>query len=171
MASGRQAWQAYEAAAVAILRQFGADLGLSDLEADQMVAGQQSGTKWKIDAKGVSDRGGGAVVIEIRRRLSKGPTQEEVAAVAFRIQDIGASGGIVVSPLPLQSGAKLVAASNNILHVQLSADSSPAEFIARFLDKLCIRLKPDAISASLAFVGATLEVVKPDGVGKKPEVK
>lgn len=56
-------------------------------------------------------------------------SQEQIAGLAFRIQDTGATGGIVVSPLPLQAGAKIVAASQDIAHVLLSADSTTTDYV------------------------------------------
>lgn len=49
--------------------------------------------------------------------------------------DLGADGGIVVSPLPLQRGAKLVAKSKNIEHVRLTPDSTPELYLAEYMGK------------------------------------
>jgi len=58
--------------------------------------------------------------------------------LAYRIIDTGASGGIIVSPLNLQEGAAKVAAAENIIDVQLDAESTPDQFAMRFLNQLMI---------------------------------
>jgi hypothetical protein len=47
-------------------------------------------------------------------------------------------GGIIVSPLDLQRGAKLVAAHANIQHVILDPRSTTSEYIMRFLNQVFI---------------------------------
>ena len=60
--------------------------------------------------------------------------------MAYRIHDTGADGGILVTPLPLQEGAKKIAALNNIVSVTLAADSTPENFVIAFFDKLHLGL-------------------------------
>lgn len=61
--------------------------------------------------------------------------QEAIAAIAYRIQDLGAAGGIVVSPLPLQSGAGLVAKAAGIAHVRLDLDSTTENYLAEYMGR------------------------------------
>ncbi|MNT58423.1 hypothetical protein D3C72_1958550 [compost metagenome] len=78
------------------------------------------------------------MVVECKRHTTANLPQAIVASLAYSIQDTGASGGFIVSPLDLQSGAKKVAAARNIVHVQLRAESTPLEFEMKFLDKLFV---------------------------------
>ncbi len=108
--------------------------GLGRVEGKQIVAGT-SGTRWEIDAKGLRRDDEGFVIVECKRYTKQGVSQEKIAGLAFRIQDTGAAGAIVVSPLPLQSGAKIVAESQGITHIQLSDDSTTTDYVLRFLER------------------------------------
>lgn len=131
-------WEAYEEVATALLNQFASHFGLAWVEGKQKLAGLESGTTWEIDAKGVRDPGGAIVVIECRKHLNRKVTQEAIAALAYRIQDIGAEGGILVSPLGLQSGARSIAEAEEIVEVQLDSNSTAKDFAMRFLGKLMV---------------------------------
>ncbi|MEO6224498.1 MAG: restriction endonuclease, partial [Sphingomicrobium sp.] len=88
-----------------------------------------SGTEWEIDAKGIQEANGATIVIECRR-YKNALNQEALAAVAYRIHDVGAAGGITVSPMPLQKGAAKVSAANNIQHVRLTPESTKEQWAA-----------------------------------------
>jgi hypothetical protein len=130
--SQQTSWRGYEEIAQYLLNQMASHFALGHVEGKQIVAGA-SGTCWEIDAKGVKEKDEGFLIIECRRHTTHGLSQEHIAALAFRIQDTGAVGGIIVSPLPLQSGAKKVAESRHIHEVQLSPDSTTADYVLRFL--------------------------------------
>ena len=127
-------WLTYELAARKVLADLRQILGLKSIEGKQSLHGA-SGTDWEIDAKAWRKGNDGFVVVEVRRHTSSGVKQEAVAAIAYRIQDLGGSGGIIVSPLPLQEGAQRVAASTDIAHVLLSPDSSPENYLAEFMGR------------------------------------
>ena len=74
-------------------------------------------------------------MVEVRRYTTSSLKQEDVAALAFRIGDVGAVGGVVVSPLPLQRGAELVAKSAGIEHVRLSANSTATDYLAEYMGR------------------------------------
>jgi hypothetical protein len=124
----------YEEMAAYLLNLFKAEFGLDRVEPKQPLPGR-SGARWTIDAKGVKVQGGGIIVVECRRKGRDGVTQEEAAALAFRITDLGANGGIFVSPIGLQEGARKVADANNILSVVLDPNSTPESFSITFLGK------------------------------------
>lgn len=102
---------------------------MADVEGKQKVVGKQSGTEWEIDAKGVRIGDSSIVLIECRRYKTR-LSQEALAAVAYRVLDAGAAGGIIVSPLPLQKGAALVAKASKIEHVELQCDSTHEQWVA-----------------------------------------
>jgi hypothetical protein len=138
MAEDGTAWRTYEQVAVYLLNQFADTLGLERVEGKQRIIGNITTTKWEIDGKGVKINNEGFLVIEIRRRTKDKLEQEAVAAVAYRIQDVGADGGIIVSPLGFQEGAAKVARAENILEVHMDEDSTTTEYMLRFLDKAFI---------------------------------
>jgi len=130
-----QRWETYEQVAAYLLNKVREDLGLARVEGKQEVPGA-SGTTWVIDAKGVRSTDGSIVVIECRRHTTRAIEQEATGGLAFRIQDTGASGAILVSPLGLQEGAVKVAAASGILEVRLNADATAQVFAMRFLNQL-----------------------------------
>lgn len=79
---------------------------LDSIEGKQKLVGRDTGTEWEIDAKGVVEGGDGIVLIECRRYTTSKQNQEKIAAIAYRIYDTKAKGGIMVSPPGLQAGAK-----------------------------------------------------------------
>jgi len=125
-------WRSYEEVAQYLLSQFAEHFGLGRVEGKQIVAGA-SGTSWEIDAKGIRRDDGGFVIVECKRYTKQRVPQETIAGLAFRIQDAGAAGAIVISPLPLQSGAKILAESQGITHIRLSDDSTTTDYVLRFL--------------------------------------
>jgi len=139
MTKEKKTWESYEEVAQYLLNQFASQFGLGHVEGKQCVPGE-SGTEWEIDAKGVANNGDGFLIVECRRYTKSRLSQESLAAIAFRIQDVGASGAIVVSPLDLQSGAKLVAAHANIQHVILDPKSTTTEYVLRFLNQIFMGL-------------------------------
>lgn len=134
----QRSWRDYQAVARELLNRFAKDFGLDRVEEAQSVPGRRSSTNWALDAKGVMEDGEGIIVVECRQYRSKRQVQEQVAALAYRVLDTGARGAIIVSPLDLQAGAKKVAAAENVISVQLDADSTPDEFAMRFLNRLYV---------------------------------
>ena len=88
-------WESYEDVARYLLDKIGDALGLERVEGKQTLVGE-SGTTWEIDGKGVRADAGAIVVIECRRYTTSKLKQKDMAAMAFSISDVGASGGIVV---------------------------------------------------------------------------
>ena len=82
--------------------------------------------------------GDGIVLVECRRYTTSKQNQEKIAALAYRIHYTKAEGGIMVSPLGLQTGAEKVADANNIKSIEIDANSTPENFTIRFLNKLFI---------------------------------
>ena len=127
-------WQAYELAAQSVLQHIGTELGVTAVEGKQTLDGK-SGTRWEIDAKALQEDGQNFLVVEVRRYTTSALKQEDMGALAYRIGDVGASGGIVVSPLPLQRGAELVAKATGIEHVRLTPDSTATDYLAEYMGR------------------------------------
>lgn len=139
-------WKSFEQVAQYLLNQFAEHFKLGRVEGKQIVPGE-SGTEWEIDAKGVRSDGEGFIVIECRRYTKSRLNQESMAALAFRIQDTGAQGGIVVSPLELQSGAKKVAAYSNVQHVTLDSKSTTSDYMMWFINQIFVGIS-DTVTVS-----------------------
>ena len=101
------------------------------------MTGLRSGTSWEIDAKGICNGGNEFVIIECRRYTTSKQSQEKMGGLAYRIIDTGAQGGIVVSQLGLQEGARLVAAAENIVDIHLAPNSTIHEYFMASADKVC----------------------------------
>jgi hypothetical protein len=130
-------WKTYEDVAQHLLDAMAHQFGLGRVEGKQVIPGE-GGAKWQIDAKGVTDDEGAFVIIERRRHTNKGVSQEQVGGLAYRIQTTGAAGGIIVTPLPLQSGAAKVAKHEGIISVELTPDSTTTDFVIRFLERMTV---------------------------------
>ena len=140
-----------------MLEQFASYFGLGCVEGKQLVPGA-SRTSWEIEGRGIKINDEGIVLIECRRHTKSKLSQEQLGGLAFRIKDTGAKGGIIVSPLALQKGAKLVAAHANITHVILTAESTTTEYVMKFLNKIFVGL-----SGELNFQGRLKADVIRDG--------
>lgn len=128
-------WRAYEEVAQYLLNEFAEIFGLGAVEGKQIVRGF-SGAEWEIDAKGLLDAGKAFIIVECRRHTTSRLKQAAIASIAGVIEDTGAAGGIVVSPLPLQEGAKKLAAHKGIHNVILDPESTTTEYIMEFLNRV-----------------------------------
>jgi hypothetical protein len=139
MADSLKPWEVYEQAARKVVFDLRQHLGVADVEDKQDILGA-SGTIWEIDGKAILDDGARFLVIEARRHTTSGQKQEAVAAFAYRIGDLGGAGGIVASPLPLQYGAALIAAHENIQHLRLTEWSTAENYLAEFMGRVFHRV-------------------------------
>lgn len=101
-------WQDYEEVANFLLDKVAAELGLERVEGKQTLVGDV-GTSWEVDGKGVKLGDEGIVLIECKRYPKRRVDQATVGGFAFRIQYLGASGGILVNPLGTQEGGRIIA--------------------------------------------------------------
>ncbi len=150
----KTSWKAYEQVAQHLLNAIASEFDLGHVEGKQLVPGK-SGTNWEIDAKGIRCSNEGFVIIECRRYTTSRLSQEDVAAIAYRINDTGAKGGITVSPMDIQEGAKKVAQHEGITHVRLSPNSTTTDYFLQFLNKMFVGLSEtpppmrDSLSATV----------------------
>lgn len=141
-----KSWETYEQVATYLLNMIAKELGLERVEGKQKLAGA-SGADWEVDAKGITQGQEAFVVVECRHTKAR-QSQSKVAALAYSIRDTGATGGIIVTSVPLQTGAQKVATTCNILHVQIDLNSTPEDFSIKFLNKLFL-----GVSAGLCVSG------------------
>lgn len=132
------------------------------MEGKQHVYGSRSLTNWEIDGKGVQVDGQGFVIIECRRYTASKQNQERVAALAYRIIDTGASGGIVVSPLGFQEGARKVATAEGIHEIFMDVESTRTDYVLKFLNHIFAGISL-TVTPTLT---ATAVVIRADGTRK-----
>lgn len=143
-------WKSYEEVAAYLLDQNAHEFGLKGVEGKQKIHGDTSGTDYEIDAKGIREGNEGFVIIECRRYTASKLNQEKLGALAWQITDSGAASGIIVSPRGIQKGAAKIATSQNILNVQLDANSTSIEFAMKFLNKLMIGIRDGGVFSDSA---------------------
>jgi len=152
-------WKNYEEVAAYLLNKLASEFGFERVEGKQDVIGARSGSTWEIDAKGFCKEYEGFIIIECRRYLRSKQNQERIGGLAYRILDTGARGGIVVSPLGFQEGALKVASAENIIHIKLNENCTPAEFSLRFLDKVFASVRISG-GGSITAMGRAGEVLR-----------
>lgn len=135
--SSPKCWLTFEEVATDLLHNFAEHFNLGKVEGKCVVC-RESGSDWELDARGWSKDGKSFVVVECKRYLKRRVTQSAVGALAWVIQDVGASGGILVSPHGLQSGAKLVAENAQIIEVTLTPDSTTTDYVLAFLKMIFV---------------------------------
>jgi hypothetical protein len=159
MAEEDKAWESYEDVAVYLLDQIASELGLERVEGKQNVYGSRSGATWEIDGKGVKVGGEGFVIIECRRYTTSKQNQGKLAQLAYSIMDAGAGGGILVSPLGFQEGAKKIAAAEGIQEVMMDENSTRTDYMLSFLNKVFVGMS-DVAGATETL---TVKVIQADG--------
>jgi len=141
----KKKWETYEEVAVYLLNKFASEFGLSSVEGKQKIAGTVC--EFEIDGKGCCIEGEGFIIIECRRYTKSRQNIDKIAALAFKIIDSGAAGGVIISPLGLQEGAKKIASDRNIIPVQLNENATNKQFLISFLNKVMYGARPHTISA------------------------
>lgn len=159
-------WASYEEVAAHLLDKFASHFGLGRVEGKQVVAGD-SGTEWEIDAKGCSDGDESFVIVECKRHTKTGISQAITGGLAWSIQDTGASGGILVSPLGLQAGAEKVAKKAGIIEATLNEKATTTEYVLQFLNQVCIGLH-DEVKLNIT---ETLSITVMDANGNVVETR
>jgi len=151
-------WEIYEKIAQQAVRAFSDLLGISVVEGKQRLLGK-SGTSWVVDAK-AERLGGGFFVLEFKSGISSGLSQIEMAGIAFAIKDTDANGGILVSVLPPQKGAKLIAQHEGIRFVFLPQESTLEEFVARCMEVFLVKVPSSHFTLSAGFSGEYVQVLE-----------
>jgi len=162
MMKDNKKWRTYEEAAAYLLNQFAKKFGLKKVEGKQKLMGIVSGTEWEIEAKGVAEDEEIFIIVECRRYTTSKLDQESIGALAYRIKDTGVRGGIIISPFGLQKGAQKVANAENIVSVILDKDSTPQDYILKFLEQIKV-----GIHGKLSFKASLKgKLIKSDGTIK-----
>lgn len=125
----------YEEATKAILDKLRDHLGLERVQGEVSYEGK-SGTRWNVDASCYRQEDGALVLVECRRKATRRVPQAEMAEFAFRIDDIGASEGLMVTPIGYQRGARIVAQAQRIGLATLNLDATDQEYILESAERL-----------------------------------
>ena len=147
-------WERYERTAQFLLNEFATHFGLDSVEGKQDIPGA-SGTSWEIDAKGVKIDGEGFLIVECRRRKSR-QSQEHISALAYKINDTGAQGGILITAVELQRGARKIAEHEGIHHVILDRESTTEAYVIEFLGKVIMGLAENLAISDSYYIGPAL---------------
>lgn len=118
----------YELVTKKILENLRHHLGFDNVCGKEKYQGK-SGTDWEIDASCYRKDTDTLVLVECRRKTTRRIPQEEMAGFAFRIGDIGAAEGLMVTPIGYQEGAKKVAEAAKIGMATLNPDATESEYI------------------------------------------
>jgi hypothetical protein len=156
-------WESYEDVARYLLEKLGdaLGLGLESVEGNQTLVGE-SGAEWEIDGKGVKADGGAIVVVECRRYTTSRVKQSAVASLAWTISDLGASGGIVVTPIGVQRGGQLIAKAADIQIVHLDADSTTTGYLLKFLGNVFVGPRGATLTLTGGAPDITVASTKPN---------
>lgn len=130
-------WKNYEEVARHLLNEMATNFGVGRFDGKCLLSGE-SGTTWEIDARGCRERDEGFLIVECKRYPKKRIDQATVASLAWTIRDTGALGGILVSPVGMQTGAKIVAESSNIHEVILNEHSTTTTYLLEFINRIFI---------------------------------
>jgi hypothetical protein len=154
-------WRTFEDAVRAIVTQHGDFFGLGAVAAGPGQVKGESGFIWNIEVIGYAAAHEKLVMFEVRRKTTRNIEPGEAGELALRIQDTGAEKGYFVTPLSrgLSRGAKKVADFRQIGHIQVSADSTPENYIMRCIEQVFVGL-----TNRVTFNGVVeFEILNPDG--------
>lgn len=126
-------WVAYEEAAQRVVSDMRALLGVVHVGDKQILSGVDGAT-YELDAVAWTDDAGSFLLIEAKRH-NRGLTQDTINSIIYKFIKVGAGGAIVVTPMPLQRGAKKAADFDHVIHIKLSADSTPVDYLAEYMGK------------------------------------
>ncbi len=135
-------WKTYEEVARYILNEQREFFGLDRVEGKQDIPAV-NGTKYEIDVVGYRKGDEGLVIFECRD-YGKRLDQEAIGAFAYRIQVTRAEKGYVVTPIGLQTGAKLVAEYEKIGQITIPRGATAENYIVRFLNNVLSKVTNQA---------------------------
>lgn len=129
-------WQTYEEAARQLLIDVKEYLGINKVEGKKKIKGQNSGTKWEVDVTPYNAKEGKIILVECKHYLKHAINQDTMAGFAYKIEDTGAAGGIIITTLGLQEGAQKIADAEKILTIKLDYNSTSDNYIAQIGKKI-----------------------------------
>jgi hypothetical protein len=136
-----QSWRSYEDAFRSIVAQHQRVFGLESVEPAARHTQGASGHVWDIEVIGYTSGQRKMVIFEVRKK-SRNIEPEAAAGLAYRIDDTGSDKGYFVTSLgrTLSKGARKIADFNEIGHIQLSVDSTPENYVMKYLNDFFVGL-------------------------------
>jgi len=139
----KRIWENYEDVTRQLLEDTKKHLKLSEVEGKQQIHGKKrSGTDWEIEAvaKRYENKKEEIILVECKCWSKSRLSQELLGGFAYRILDAGAQGGIIVTTIGLQEGAKKVAKAEKITEITLDTNSTNDDYIAQIGKKFFFRI-------------------------------
>src|SRR5271157_3012191 len=115
-------WRTYEDAVRSIITQHKELFELDSVEPAPLELEGKSGNSWNIEIVGYKAGQRRIVIVEVRRKTTRNLEPEEVGGFAYRIEDVGAEKGYMVTPLErgFSIGAAKIADYEEIGHIKVS---------------------------------------------------
>ena len=129
-------WERYEEVVQQILGHLRTELGFASVEGKGKQPGA-SGTEWEADAICYRQGDGKMILVECKH-WSRRIDQRTMGQFAFSINDSGAAGGLLVTPIGYQEGAAKVANASKIGMATLNPDATDREYALRIAERLFI---------------------------------
>jgi hypothetical protein len=143
-------WRTYEDAVRSIINQHKELFELVSVEPAPVKLEGKSGTSWNIEIVGYKAGQRRIVVVEVRRKTTRNLEPEEVGGFAYRIEDVDAEKGYMVTPLErgFSSGAANLAEYEEIGNINVSVDATPEDYIIQHLNWMFARSTEDVSSVT-----------------------
>jgi hypothetical protein len=134
-------WKTFEDAARSIIANHREFFGLEEVEPSVTKVQGTSGYQWNIDVVGYAAGSRKIVIFEVRRK-KRNIVPEEIAGLAYRIEDTGSEKGYIVTRMDrgLSTGAEGIAGYEEIGHIRVSKDATPEFYLMQCLDKIFVRV-------------------------------
>lgn len=126
-------WIVYEEAAARVVSDMRKEFGVIDVTGKRKFDGYDGAT-YELDAVAWTDDAGSFLLVEAKHQGRRLP-QDTINSILYKVQKVGATGAILVAPMPLQSGAQKAADFENLAHIRLSMDSTAQDYLAEYLGK------------------------------------
>jgi hypothetical protein len=112
----------------------------------------------------VKTEDGEIVIVECRRYTTSRINQEDMGGFAYKIGDVGAAGGRIVTPLGAQKGGEIVGRYEGIHVIRLDESSTTTDYVLEFLNKVHIgaSAKPLTITATITGDGVVTKGPAPE---------
>jgi hypothetical protein len=131
----KKTWETYEDVTRAVLSDLREYLGVGDILGKKKYKGKI--TEWEIEASSYEKEDKSKlVIVECRRYTTSRLSQETVGGFSYRIDDLIATRGIIVTPLGLQKGAQKIADAKKITTITLDPNARSDNYIARISNQL-----------------------------------
>jgi hypothetical protein len=149
----------YEEVAAVLLHQMAAEFGVPRGDGRQTARGKAP--NWEIEVNGSAVNGAMFLVVACRWHKTPHLSQAAMGGLAYRIEETGAQGGIVVRRLGVQDGAEHIAAAATMQTVHLDANHTGTDDLLTLFHQLRSVLAASASASEPMSVTQTADVARP----------